>query len=137
MNREHTDLRTTIDSAEKELESLATSPFSNAAFATFKDKVAKYIGDLITESVKTAKRHSADTVSSTHVEQASDHLVSNTGRKYFRHLGTIGGILLGAGISNILAMTTSNQFTTLGVSITSALSIAGAFLVALHMAKES
>jgi len=136
MSSNYINLRTAIENAELELSSLAESPFSTAAFERVKEKIAQYITELISESARIAKRHSADTVSSSHVEQASDNLVSSSGKKLFRHLGTIGGILMGAGVSNILAMTTSNQFSTLSVSVTSALSIVGAFLIALHIAKE-
>ncbi len=129
-------LKTAIENAEKELDTLEESPFSSSAFETLKDRISRFISELITESVKVAKRHNADTVSSNHVEKASDYLVAISGKKIFRHLGTIGGALLGAGISNILAMTTNNQFTTPSVAVTSALSIVGAFLIALHIAKD-
>jgi hypothetical protein len=136
MSSNNISLKKSIDDAEQELSTLAESPFSPAAFETVKEKITQYIADLIFESAKIAKRHSADTVSSSHVEQASNNLVSSSSKKLYRHFGTIGGILLGAGVSNILAMTTSNQFSTLSVSVTSALSIMGAFLIALYIAKE-
>jgi len=136
MNKYDNQLKTAIDNAEKELNSLEESPFSASAFDTLKERIGRFISELIAESIKVAKRHAADTVSSNHVEKASDFLVTSSGKKFFRHLGTIGGALLGAGISNILAMTTSNQFTTPGVAVTSGLSIIGAFLVALHIAKD-
>jgi histone H3/H4 len=125
-----------ITAAEKELQSFGSAPFSEPAFATLKERVSQYIVELINEALKVAKRHQADTVSAAHVNRASDYLVSSSSRKIFRHLGTVGGILLGAAIGNVLAMTTSNQFTATSVLVTSGLGIIGAFLIALHIAKD-
>lgn len=136
MNKFDNQLQTAIQNAEKELDLFEKSPFSTAAFETLKETIGRFISELITESVKVAKRHAADTVSSNHVEKASDYLVTSSGKRFFKHLGTIGGTLLGAGISNILVMTTNNQFSTISVAVTSGLSIVGAFLIALHIAKD-
>ena len=136
MSKFDNQLKTAIENAEKELNSLEESPFSPSAFEALKGRIGLFISELVTESIRVAKRHSADTVSSSHIEKASDFLVTSSGKRFFRHLGTIGGALIGAGISNILAMTTSSQFSTLGVAVTSGLSIVGAFLIALHIAKD-
>lgn len=125
-----------INQAESELAGIDASPFSHAAFSILKAKISQYIGELTTEAIKVSKRHQADTVSAAHVERASDYLVSSTTRRFFRHLGTVGGILLGASLSNILAMTVSGQYSTLGTLVSAGLGIIGAFLIALHIAKD-
>jgi hypothetical protein len=43
--------------------------------------------ELINESLKKAKRHQAEGVSSADVQQASQYLVSNPSHKMFRHAG--------------------------------------------------
>ena len=43
---------------------------------------------------------------------------------------------LSASISNIVAMSGSSKFTTVGVILSASLGIFGAFMVALHIAKE-
>ncbi len=129
-------LQSIINQAESELSGIDTSPFSHAAFSILKAKIAQYLSELIAESIKISKRHQADTVSAAHVERASDYLVSSTTRRFFRHLGTVGGILLGASLSNILAMTVSAQYSTLGTLVSAGLGIIGAFLIALHIAKD-
>jgi formate-dependent nitrite reductase membrane component NrfD len=70
------------------------------------------------------------------VEQASEYLVSSSSKKFFRHLGTLGGILLGAAISNLLAMTIANQYTAAGTILSASFGIVGAFMIALHIAKD-
>jgi len=128
--------RAVIKEAETQLQSIDPSPFSPPAFGTLKAKIAQHVTELINESIKVSKRHRADTVSAAHVERASDYLVSSTSRRVYRHLGTVGGILLGAALSNILAMTLAGQYTGVGTILSATLGIGGAFMIALHIAKD-
>jgi hypothetical protein len=113
-----------------------TSPFSPKAFENLKGKINDYVIELIYESVKIAGRYNADIVSSAHVEQASNNLVSSITRKIYRHIGTVGGIFLGASISNFITLTSSPQLSILSVLVSGGLGIVGSFMVALHIAKE-
>ena len=122
--------------AESALESIDPSPFSPSAFAALKEKIAEYVVNLVTESIKISRRHQADTVSANHVQRATEYLVSVTSRRFFRHLGTVGGILLGASLSNILSMAGTGSYTSIGVVLSASLGITGAFLIALHIGKE-
>lgn len=124
------------DDAATALRNLEQSPFSTRAFATLTSKINEYIADLVNESIKIAHRHRADTVSAAHVESASEHLVASASHRIFRHLGTVGGILLGAAISNVLGMVTAGKFTSAGTIISLISAVVGAFLVALHIARE-
>jgi len=121
---------------EFQLPNFNQSPFSSAACNILKTKIEQYIKDLINESVKVSKRHQADIVSVAHVKQASDFLVSSTSRRIYRHLGTVGGVLLGATLSNILTMTLSSQYTGGGTILSITLGIIGAFMIALQIAKD-
>jgi hypothetical protein len=125
-----------IATAEEALDDLSPAPFSPMAFSRLKDRISEYISELISESLKVAKRRQADTVSASHVDIAAGYLVSGSRRKFFRHLGTIGGIFLGAAISSLLGMAGSQQFTSQAVVITSVLGVLGAFMVALHIGKD-
>ena len=51
-------------------------------------------------------------------------------------MGTFGGLILGTGAANGLAILTTSQFTSIGLVITFALILVGSFLVAFHIAKE-
>ncbi len=125
-----------VDEADAHLQALDSSPFSPPAFSLLKAKIAQHVNELVNESVKVSKRHRADTVSAAHVERASEYLVSSTSRRVYRHLGTLGGILLGAALSNILAMTLVGQYTGAGTILSATLGIVGAFMIALHIAKD-
>ena len=118
------------------LEAVDSSPFSPPAFNLLKAKIAQHVTELVNESVKVSKRHRADTVSAAHVERASEYLVASTSRRVYRHLGTVGGILLGAALSNILAMTLAGQYTGGGTILSASLGVVGAFMIALHIAKD-
>jgi hypothetical protein len=129
-------LEHTLKRAESELAQADSSPFSPSAFSVLKEKVAEYIRELVNESVRVSRRHQADTVSAAHVERGAEYLVSITSRRFFRHLGTVGGILLGASLSNILAMTTAGQYSPTGILVSAGLAVAGAFMIALHIGKD-
>jgi hypothetical protein len=128
--------QTVVQEAENQLQETDSSPFSAPAFSALKEKIGQHITELVNESVKVSKRHRADTVSAAHVERASEYLVTSTSRRIYRHLGTLGGILLGAALSNILAMTLAGQYTGGGTIVSASLGIVGAFMIALHIAKD-
>jgi hypothetical protein len=125
-----------VQQAENQLRTINPSPFSQSAFTTLKAKVGEYVTSLVAESVRVTRRHQADTVSAAHVERASEYLTTSTSRRVYRHLGTIGGVLLGAALSNLLAMSLAGQYTGGGTILSAALGIVGAFMVALHIAKD-
>jgi len=125
-----------IAHAEREMRDIDPSPFSLSAFAALKTNISGYVDELITESIKVSKRHRADSVSAAHVERAAEYLVSSTYRRFYRHLGTVGGIILGAALSNLVTMTVTNQYTGLGTILSAGMGIAGAFMIALHIAND-
>lgn len=122
--------------AETQLNTLDPAPFSPPAFTRLKAKVGEYIAELISESMKVSRRHQADTISAAHVERASEYLVTSMSRRIYRHLGTLGGILFGAALSNVLAMSLTGQYTGGATIVSVVLGIVGAFLIALHIAKD-
>lgn len=128
--------RAVVSEAEAHLEGVDASPFSPHAFGTLRSKISEFVMELVNESIKVSKRHRADTVSAAHVERAAEYLVSSTSRRFYRHLGTVGGILLGAALSNILAMTLTGLYTGGGTILSVVLGVVGAFAIALHIAKE-
>jgi hypothetical protein len=54
MNKFENQLQSAIENAEKELNSLEESPFSSAAFETLKEKIGRFISELVAESIKGA-----------------------------------------------------------------------------------
>jgi histone H3/H4 len=130
------ELRQILDSADQELRNTEHTPFTPNAFERLKEKISEYTVQLIAESVKVARRRESETVSSSNVEQASQYLVSSTSHKVYRHLGTVGGILLGVAGSNFLSMITTNQYTLRGIAITVTFAVLGGALTAAHIVKD-
>jgi histone H3/H4 len=130
------DLERIINIAESQLQQIDHTPFSPKAFERLKEKVGEYAAQLVTESVRVARRRESDTVSTKNVEQASQYLVSSTGSKFYRNIGTLGGILLGAGLSTFLSMVAVGLFTTTAVLVALTLTVFGMFMVALQIAKD-
>jgi histone H3/H4 len=114
----HFDFEEAIELARRELQKTHSTPFSEQAFRRLEEQIGSYAVELIIESVKRAKRHQAEGVSSADVQQASQYLVSNPSHKIFRHAGTLGGLLFGAALSHIVA-TTSTQYRIPGSSLLS------------------
>src|SRR5258707_1034345 len=82
-------------------------PFSTPGFSALEQEIEAYINDLIDEAAKLARRYRADDVSAMHVVQAAQNLTASAKHRVYRHLGTIGGIILGAGLSSVLTITTA------------------------------
>lgn len=112
-------------------------PFSKEAFKYLKTQISQNIKELVDESIKIAKRHHSDTVSISHVDRASDNLGFSAKRKILIHLGTIGGILLGAALSAFVSMWMVGQYAERGVIFSVIAGIIGAVLITVQMSKDS
>lgn len=132
---ENTVVKVTAE-AESRLDQFDRSPFSQPAFDILKTKISEYVTDIVGESIRISKRSNTDSVSEFHVKLAAEYLTTSSSRRIFRHIGTIGGIILGASLSNILGMTLTNSYTGGGVILSAILSISGAFMIAFHIAKD-
>jgi|SRR6185369_327132 len=125
-----------IDRANRELQNTGKTPISEPAFEQLKHQIGTYAVELINESVKKAKRHQAEGVSSSEVQQASQYLVASTSRRIYRHAGSFAGLLLGTALANILSMITTHQYGLTGIIITFILTLIGSFLIAVHIVKD-
>jgi hypothetical protein len=125
-----------IEQADAELAKFGDRPFSEAGFATLKEKMSGYIASLILESSRRAKRHQADVISAADVEKADEYLIASSHRKLTRNIGTIGGIVLGAGVSNVMSIITTNQFTPSGIVTTVLFCVIGTAMIAYQFAKD-
>jgi len=122
--------------AEEALAGTDPEPFSPQAFGALTRAISWFIAELVEQAIKVLKRHRSDNVAESHVETAVRYLVGDAPSRIFRHLGTIGGVLLGAALSNLLSMITTKVLTVASVGITVALAVLGAFLIALHIARD-
>lgn len=131
------EVEAVLVTVERDLQGVSPEPFSPKAFRILKLKVADHVRALVLESGKISRRHRSDVISAYHVEQADEHLVTGSTRRWPRHVGTVGGILLGASLSNFLSMMSTQQFSTTGVAVSAVLAIAGAFGVAFNISGAS
>lgn len=125
-----------LEEAIAQLQDIEYCPFSFPAFQVLKEKISKYIVHLVEESERISRYHQTDIVSATHVEWASERLIPSKSRRFFKHLGTLGGILLGVSLSSMLSMIEIAQYSTVGTFVSASLGIIGSFMVALHIAKD-
>ena len=125
-----------VERVHAELKKAESTPFSEHAIEEFREQAGEYAVGLIQESVKRAKRHQAEGVSSSDVRHASQYLVSGTRHKIYGHAGALGGLLLGSAISNILSILTTNQYGLNGIILTFILTLIGGSLFTVHMVKD-
>lgn len=126
-----------VRKAEMNLSDLEPSPLTAGAFEALKDIVNDFISDLVDESLKVAKRHRSEVVSRSYVEHAGEYLIASRSRRLFRHMGTVGGILVGGALSNILAMAQAGATLPLtGTLISVGVGLVGTFLVAAQIVRD-
>lgn len=126
-----------LDRAREALERLPDrEPFSPQGFDMLERSVAEYIRSLVLESTRTARRQGADLVSGSDVQQAARYLFRSPERSLIRHVGTGGGVLLGAALSNGLALISAERRTTTAILVTLAMAIVGTFMVAFYAARD-
>ena len=138
MPREISSAVASLQQAARDLQGTDPSPFTPNAYQTLTEIVNDFIKDLVGESLRIAKRHKSEVVSINYVQHAGEHLIASRARRLFRHMGTLGGILLGGSLSNILAMAQAggNSLPLLGTLVSIGLCLIGTFLVAVHIAKD-
>ena len=106
--------------------------FSDDARKEVETNVAQFVRELCIVSVRLANRQSSDSIGAAHVRRAAENIVTQN-RSLTKFLGVAGGILFGASVSTIFAMTVDNQFSTGGIVFASSSGILAGFLVALHI----
>lgn len=110
-------------------------PFSAAATATLESVTVRTLRVLVAEAQGIALRHGADTVSATDVKQAHRYLVTPPANWLQRHLGMIGGVLLGSGVSTLISLAIAETLDRTPTLLAAAVGIVGAYLVASCVAK--
>ena len=134
--RPQRNLNEVIERANAELNKADSTPFSEHAFKEFEEQVGTYTVELIKESVKRAKRHQAEGVSSSDVRHASQYLVSSPSHKIYRHAGTLGGVFVGTALSQVVSIITTRQYGLDNIILTFALTLIGSSLFTIHMVKD-
>lgn len=112
------------------------SPFTERAFEALTSTIDAFIGDLVKEAGRTASRHGSEVISVKHVQHAGEYLVAKKSGRLLRNLGTVGGILLGGSLSNILSMSQLASFPVVGTLLTLVVALIGTAMVAIHIVLE-
>lgn len=126
-----------IDDANKSLEKSTPHNFSEKAFKPLKQNISTYIIELVSESMRNARREKVDSVSASHVEKASAYLVTKNRGKLKNILGGVGGVFLGAAVQEIISIVNStNPPNTISVVTISTLMLVGTILVAWNLLSD-
>lgn len=115
-----------------------TRPFSAPAFVELQRTISVYIRDLMVESARTAGRRNVDQINATDVDTAAKYLSSSKATSLANNgFATVGGILLGSGLGNGLAMISNDgPPAAIGIIATLLLVMVGTALVAVSLARE-
>ena len=108
--------------------------FSSAATSVVKEKASQYMTGIVAESAAVARRDNSDIVSAKHVEIASDNITSHSRGRLYKHIGTWGGIFLGASLSTLTSMILQGFVSVPGVVSIAVFGIAGAYLLGRSIA---
>lgn len=131
-----TDAIASAEGALRQQDAAATHPLTNEAFDVLVRSISSYARDLIDISLRVAVRGDADNVSAKHVERAATSLSVSTSQQRRQHVGTLGGILLGAGLSSLVSMIHSGDVSLPIVVLTCVLIGVGGAMVAAHMGRS-
>lgn len=117
-------------------QNLDPTPFSQNAFDLLKTTIIEYSSELIQESDRIRERQELDIISPKHILAARDNLKANKPNKIYKHCGTLGGILFGAGFTALppILLLSPIPFNYLIFSIISL--VIGASLMTIHYLKD-
>ena len=126
-----------LETVEQRVSAAGGSPFTPQAYDLLKRRIAEYIGELVDESIRVARRRpSSDVVSTADVTRASEHLGVGSRSRRYQTIGTVGGILFGGGFGNALQLSSQPQITPEAVWLTFAAGAIGAVMMAVGYFRE-
>jgi histone H3/H4 len=111
-------------------------PFSDQAFDVMEESISEYVRSLSLEATRTATRQDADIVSASDVRQAARYLFRGSSKSLWKYVGTVGGVLLGAALSNLLNLYSSTKPTTFAITATVVFGVFGAAMIAAYVARD-
>jgi len=104
--------------------------FPDASIDAALEYVDRFVDDLVEEASRVAERNRSDHASPEHIRIARDHLEAGSTRWIDEMAGTLGGLLLGGGLSGYISMIIGSTYPTAAVAIVTVLMIFGAALLA-------
>lgn len=126
-----------VYAANKELVYDDTSPFTKKGFTEYRNNITEYIDDLFHESLKISKRNRTELISASHVRSASFNLINKSKSRIKNLYNSIGGLLLGITLSNLVSLAALNvEYNKIGIIVIVCLGIIGSFLLSLGTLKN-
>lgn len=111
------------------------SAFTQPGFQALVSAQDEYVEDLAVEAIRVARRSQADVVSKVQVDEARSRVRSAS--KRFASLELFGGLLGGAGISQLVTnLSSEGEVSTLGYGIATALTVVGVAMLVAAIVKR-
>lgn len=110
--------------------------YSDGARDQAQQEISAFVEELTREARAISRRKSSDAISTNDVREAAAWLYSKKRGLWIRNVGTIGGILAGAGLGTALSMFLVEQYSTNGVASVLVTTIVGFLMVGVHVARE-
>ena len=131
------ELEKSMKHALSQLDKIETSPFSSSGFKQFKYKISEFVYNLYYESHKVSRTNQSDLISGGHVDIGSMKLMRTRASKNTNLLNSLGGLLLGATISNVFAMVSYGvTFSLIGILLTIISGMIGAFILGYYLLND-
>jgi len=109
--------------------------FSDDARKRYEMEVSSFAADLRRQSLEHKRSHGGDNVSGRNVISAVRFLRSHRSDGILRHLGAVGGVLIGLGAQALAGMVGDGVYTTGGVLWGAGTAVLGAGLLVWHLAR--
>jgi hypothetical protein len=134
---EKLELKVFILYVDSQLGEMDCYQFSKEARSILRKDITKYKKELISEAKKIARQQKADLVSGIHVKDAASRLRCKPSKRIYTHLGTLGGVFLGASISTFLEMGIQGELYPDPLALLVPIfGMVGTFLITFNIARE-
>lgn len=109
--------------------------FSAGAVSEVHARVDAFAATITTTAIHFADAQGVETIDATHVQRASEALFSRPERTIIRHLGTIGGLLVGGCFSGLASMALTEIWPGLLTAASVGFGLTGSVMVTVHVIK--
>jgi len=104
--------------------------FTNDARSSYVGALGQFAKDVVELSKTISRREASDVVTARQVRRAAELLSVGSASRRGNYMGSIGGVLLGAGLAELFAVLATTKPSSLEIGLTFGASIAGVVLLA-------
>jgi hypothetical protein len=104
--------------------------FTKDARKSFVSSLGQFAKDVVDLSRKISRRESSDVVTARHITRAAELLSVGSASRRGNYMGSIGGVILGAGLAELFVVLAETKPSPLEIGLTFAASIVGVVLLA-------